>query len=132
MKYDMGEEKKYRILLAEDNAINVQVARYMLAPVSTHLDVVWNGEEAIGNWMKNGYDLILMDVKMPVLDGYETTKKIREMELERGGKRIPIIAMTATNTWEEQQNCLQAGMDGFLPKPYNLHDFKSLLKQLSL
>ncbi|MCF8359748.1 MAG: response regulator [Prolixibacteraceae bacterium] len=128
----MGE-KKYNILVAEDNSINVQVARFMLKNVSEVLDIVWNGEEAIEKYLKNDYDFILMDVKMPVLNGYEATLKIRDIEAaKKDDKRIPIIALTATNTFEEEQKCLKSGMDGFLTKPYQLDDLKRVLTSIGI
>jgi CheY-like chemotaxis protein len=128
----MGE-KKYNILVAEDDSINVQVARFMLKPVSEVLDIVWNGEEALEKYLENDYDFILMDVKMPVLNGYEATLKIRDIEAEnKKNKRIPIIALTATNTFEEEQKCLKSGMDGFLTKPYQLDDLKRILASIGI
>ncbi|MBN1926912.1 MAG: response regulator [Prolixibacteraceae bacterium] len=127
------EEKKFRILIAEDNSINVQVARFMLKPITSCLDVVWNGEEAIGKFLQNDYDFILMDVKMPVVDGFEATRKIREIEVKNNKPgKIPIIAMTASNTYEEEKKCLETGMDGFLSKPYQLDDLKKILTNLGL
>lgn len=129
----MISNDKYRILVAEDNSINIQVARYILSPLASELDFVLNGEEVIEKYLKNQYDLILMDVVMPVMDGYEATQKIRKIELIRGdGTKIPIIAMTANNMYEEIQNCLNIGMDGFLSKPFNTTDVKEILKTLQL
>jgi CheY-like chemotaxis protein len=129
----MISNDKYRILVAEDNSINIQVARYILSPLASELDFVLNGEEVIEKYLKNQYDLILMDVVMPVMDGYEATQKIRKIELIRGdGIKIPIIAMTANNMYEEIQNCLNIGMDGFLSKPFNTTDVKEILKTLQL
>lgn len=126
-------ENKFRILVAEDNSINIQVARYILTPLASELDFVLNGEEALEYYLKNKYDLILMDVVMPVMDGYEATQKIRKIELMRDdGKRIPIIAMTANSMYEEIQNCIKVGMDGFLSKPFNTNDVKDILKTLEL
>lgn len=127
----MFSNNKVKILVAEDNTINIQVARYILSPFASELVFVMNGEEALNHFLKDHYDLILMDVKMPVMDGYEATQKIRQIELERAnGERIPIIAMTANNMYEELQNCLKIGMDGFLTKPFNNDDFKNILKTL--
>ena len=129
----MVSENKFRILVAEDNSINIQVARYILSPLASELDFVLNGEEALECYLKNKYDLILMDVVMPVMDGYEATQKIRKIELLRDdGKRIPIIAMTANSVYEEIQNCIKVGMDGFLSKPFNTNDVKDILKTLEL
>ncbi len=122
---------KFKILVAEDNSINVQVARYILAPIASTLDFAKNGEEAVAKFLSEEYDFIMMDVKMPVMDGFEATKAIRNIEAERNdGKKIPIIAMTANNMYEEIQECLGAGMDGFLSKPFNIIDVKNIIKNL--
>jgi len=127
----MDDQGKFKILVAEDNNINIQVAKYILSAVSSQLDFVTNGEDAVEYFLKNQYDFILMDVKMPVMDGYEATAKIREIEAGRSdGKRIPIIAMTAGSVYDEEQSCLNAGMDGFLSKPYNVDDVRNILKTI--
>jgi CheY-like chemotaxis protein len=129
----MISNSKMKILVAEDNTINIQVARYILSPLSSELVFVVNGEEAIEQFSKEQFDLILMDVKMPVMDGYEATQQIREIELKRGtGERIPIIAMTANNMYEELQECLKIGMDGFITKPFSTNDVSNVLKTLEL
>lgn len=127
----MSEERKYKILVAEDNNINIQVARYILSPLATVLDFVMNGEDAVERFKTFNYDFIMMDIKMPLMDGYEATEKIRAIEKEQQGKKpILIIAMTANNSYEEEQACLTAGMDGFLSKPFNVADIRNLLKSL--
>jgi CheY-like chemotaxis protein len=128
----MDDQGKFKILVAEDNIINIQVAKYILSVVSSQLDFVTNGEDAVEYFLKNQYDFILMDVKMPVMDGYEATAKIRNIEAERAdGMRIPIIAMTAGSVYDEEQSCLNAGMDGFLSKPYTVDDVRNILKTVS-
>lgn len=127
----MSEERKYKILVAEDNNINIQVARYILSPLATVLDFVMNGEDAVERFKTFNYDFIMMDIKMPLMDGYEATEKIRTIEKEQQGRKpILIIAMTANNSYEEEQACLTAGMDGFLSKPFNVADIRNLLKSL--
>ena len=121
----------FKILVAEDNSINVQVAKFVLKPIASELDFVKNGEEAVEKFLSNEYDFIMMDVKMPVMDGFEATQAIRNIETERNdGKRMPIIAMTANNMYEEIQECLRAGMDAFLAKPFNTIDVKNMIKNL--
>ena len=107
-----------RILLAEDNKLNVMVARVELENIipGLHLDVAANGQLALEKLQASDYDLILMDVQMPVMDGYETARSIRA--LPNGRSRIPILAMTANVMQAEVQQCLDAGMDGFVPKPF--------------
>ncbi len=120
-----------KILVAEDNSINIQVARYIVSPLASEIKFVINGQEAVNEYQTGNYDIILMDVKMPVMDGYEATKTIRKIEKENGrGERIPIIAMTANNMYEEIQECLSIGMDGFLPKPFMTDDVKSVIENL--
>ncbi len=120
-----------KILVAEDNSINIQVARYIVSPLASEIKFVINGQEAVNEYQTGNYDIILMDVKMPVMDGYEATKTIRKIEKENGrGERIPIIAMTANNMYEEIQQCLSVGMDGFLPKPFMTDDVKSVIENL--
>ncbi len=107
-----------RILLAEDNKLNVMVARVELENIipGLQLDVAANGQVALEMLQTNDYDLILMDVQMPVMDGYEATRAIRAMP--NGKARIPILAMTANVMQAELQQCLDAGMEGFIPKPF--------------
>ncbi len=127
----MLDIKKYKILIAEDNPINVKVAQFILRPIASVLDVAENGEDVIEDYLKNEYDVILMDVKMPVMDGYEATFRIRELEKERGiNKPIPIIAITANNQIEEQQHCLSIGMTGFIAKPFSTNDIIQLFESL--
>lgn len=120
-----------KILVDEDNSINIQVARYIVSPLASEIKFVINGQEAVNEYQTGNYDIILMDVKRPVMDGYEATKTIRKIEKENGrGERIPIIAMTANNMYEEIQQCLSIGMDGFLPKPFMTDDVKSVIENL--
>ncbi len=107
-----------RILLVEDNKLNVMVARVELENIieGLHLDVAANGRIALDMLHVNAYDLILMDVQMPVMDGYEATRAIRALSGDRS--RIPILAMTANVMQAEVQQCMDAGMVGFIPKPF--------------
>jgi two-component system, sensor histidine kinase and response regulator len=106
-----------RVLVAEDNAVNQLVARAMLKTLGLAFDVVPDGGAAIEAWRSGGFDAILMDCHMPVLDGFEATRAIREEEL-RTGTRIPIIALTANAIVGDREACLAAGMDDYLSKPY--------------
>ena len=110
------------ILVAEDNEINALLMRSLLTRLGHHAVITTNGEEALESWLaaKSAgapYDLVLMDIQMPQLDGVETTKRIRSHEAGQPGRRTPILALTANTLVEDRYACFEAGMDGFLIKP---------------
>ncbi len=115
------------LLLVEDNAVNQKVAQRYLEKLGITCDVATNGREAIDAWQKGSYDLILMDCQMPVMDGFEATRGIRK--LERHGKRVPIIALTANALASDRDNCLAAGMDEHLAKPMEFERLETCLAQ---
>jgi len=119
-RYSLKEKKRYnkiKILLVEDNEINQMVAVGMVEKLGYRVDVSNNGQEAIEALQKVDYNLVLMDCRMPVLDGYETTKKIRNGDAGVINKDVPILAMTASTLESDKQKCLNAGMTDFLIKP---------------
>lgn len=111
------QRNKARILLAEDNTINQQVALHMLDKFGYRADIATNGIEVLEHLKKVSYDLILMDCEMPEMDGYTTTKKIRQLEKN---KHTIIIAMTAHALMGEREKCLNIGMDDYISKPIDM------------
>ncbi len=107
-----------QILLAEDNAVNQKFAVRTIEKAGHSVVVANNGREAVEAWERDRYDVVLMDVQMPEMDGLEATARIRDLERERGaGLHTPIIAMTANAMKGDKERCLEAGMDGYVSKP---------------
>jgi signal transduction histidine kinase/CheY-like chemotaxis protein len=116
------------ILLVEDNAINQKVALHHLARLNYAAHVASNGEEALQALALHDYALILMDCQMPLLDGFEATRRIRATE-HAGCPRVPIVAMTANAAEGDRERCLEAGMDDYLAKPIVREALAALLRQ---
>jgi signal transduction histidine kinase/ActR/RegA family two-component response regulator len=108
-----------RVLLAEDNLVNQRVAARFLQRLGHIVTVANDGREAVAHWQAAPFDLILMDVQMPEMDGFEAVAAIRDLERTTGG-RIPILALTAHAMSGDRERCLAAGMDGYLTKPMKL------------
>jgi PAS domain S-box-containing protein len=138
---DFGEEQQphisaqgvsLRILVAEDNRINVMLATALLGKMGHRVDTVANGREAVEALASAPYDLVLMDVHMPEMDGLEATKRIRTQEQAgRRRGRLPIVALTASTLDDDRQICIDAGMDDFLAKPLNLDALRAVLTRFS-
>ncbi|SES62920.1 diguanylate cyclase (GGDEF) domain-containing protein [Nitrosomonas marina] len=119
-----------KLLLAEDNLINQEVGVGILRSIGCQVEVVNNGLEAVNAVSESEYDLILMDCHMPEMDGFEATRKIRELEKTRNThKYIPIIALTADVQKGIVERCLDNGMDGYLSKPFNKKQLREQLEK---
>ncbi|OPF93201.1 Signal transduction histidine-protein kinase BarA [Rhodopseudomonas palustris] len=112
----------FAILVAEDNDINALLIRALLHRLGHHAEIVGDGRRAVEAWgaadnTGTPFDLVLMDVQMPILDGLAAARQIRTLEAERARSRVPILALTANTLAEDREACLESGMDGFLVKP---------------
>ena len=126
---DKQENGTHRpILLVEDYEPNILVATIMLKNFGYHYEVARNGKEAMDMFLPEKYSLILLDVEMPFMDGYETTRHIRGFEKAKSSAaRTPIVAMTAHALKGDREKCINAGMDDYIPKPFNPHQLQAIL-----
>jgi len=116
------------VLVVEDHAINQEVAKGILTKLGYRCDVAGDGVEALAALERRAYDAVLMDCRMPRMDGFEATAEIRRREA--GGRRVPIVAMTANALVEDRDKCMAAGMDGYLAKPVKDEELRSVLDHL--
>jgi CheY-like chemotaxis protein len=128
--------KGLSILVAEDNEINALLMRSLLGRLGHHAVITTNGEQALESWLSaqsagTPYDLVLMDIQMPQLNGVETTKRIRSHEAGQPGRPTPILALTANTLVEDRYACFEAGMDGFLIKPLDREKLEEALAGLA-
>ena len=115
-----------RVLVAEDNPINQKVAAKILSMLHHKVDVAWNGAEAVGKVQSNTYDVILMDMQMPEMDGLDATRMICQRWPDT---RPKIVGLTANATQDDRDRCLESGMDFYLPKPVNIKALHGVLTQ---
>jgi PAS domain S-box-containing protein len=119
-----------KVLLVEDNAVNQKVAQRFLERLGCEVELAENGEQAIRAWERGSFDVVLMDIQMPVMDGYTATRVIREKE--RADRRTPIVALTANAMTGQLERCLATGMDGLLTKPIAIERLRELLDRMGL
>lgn len=127
--YQEVDHRDLKILLAEDNPVNMKVALLMLNKLGYKADVVSNGEEAVQALSHKHYDVVLMDVQMPKMDGLEATRAILDMDLV---DRPRILAMTAYALEGDRKRCLDAGMDGYISKPVQIDELRAALQALNI
>jgi CheY-like chemotaxis protein len=120
-----------RVLLAEDIQANQKLVASILSKRGHTITVAETGQEALQLIELQDFDVILMDVQMPVLDGFQTTNAIRKLENPRKAA-VPIIALTAHALKEDAKRCLDAGMDAYLSKPINVAELISLVERLAV
>ncbi|WEF35477.1 response regulator [Pseudoduganella chitinolytica] len=120
--------RRHRVLLAEDNPVNVEVASAMLEGLGLDVARACNGEEALAAVCRDDFDLVLMDCQMPVMDGMAATAEIRRYEQQQGrARQLPVIAITANALQGDRETCLAAGMDDYLSKPFTQQSLSDTL-----
>ena len=123
-----------RVLLAEDNAINMEIAAEFIKLCGGEAEMAWDGNEAVSmvtDAADGYYDLIFMDIQMPRLDGYEATRRLRQLEQQQGRSHTPIVAMSANAFAEDVDKAYEAGMDGYISKPITLGEVRQYLQRYS-
>ncbi|MCP4178924.1 MAG: response regulator [bacterium] len=115
------------VLLVEDDPVNQKIMLLSLKKFVKNVDVAENGKEGLIKFGSTRYDIILMDIRMPVMDGFLATKKIREIETGTGSK-IPIVAVTANALSGDREKCIKAGMDDYLSKPFQVQELINIMK----
>ncbi len=119
-----------RVLLVEDHPINQMLATKLIELAGHHVTLAQNGQEGLDAVMQQAFDLMFIDMQMPVMGGLEATRRIRAFELAQGRTRTPIVAMTANAMAADRQACAEAGMDDFLSKPFKAAELQQRLKQV--
>ena len=136
-RHSIAERKQLKIdlnvLIVEDNETNQEVARGMLERMGCDVHLANNGKEAIDLINKHPVDIIFMDCQMPIMDGYQATAEIRQLEhVKANSKRTPIIALTANALEGDKEKCLAAGMDDYISKPFNQNEIATMLGEWSV
>ena len=116
-----------RLLLVEDNVLNQKLIFLTLSKYGFNIDVANNGKEALDKLKENSYDLILMDLMMPVMDGLEATRLIRQQEKGKAQKNI-IIGLTANTYDADRDKCIRGGMDEYMAKPFDIEQFSKIVR----
>ena len=115
--------------MAEDEPVNQQVIGKLLGMAGYSYDIAENGEKAVELFKQKEYQVALFDVQMPVMDGLAATQEIRAIELQENKKRLPIIAVTARAMFGDKERILEAKLDDYIAKPYNLNDVVEILNK---
>ena len=127
----MNEESHHamEVLVVDDNPINHRVVLFSLRDQFKNIDTAFNGQEAVDKFKQKHYDLILMDLRMPIMDGREAVKHIRDYINTNGiEKPVKIVAMTASDMEEDTLACIEAGMDAYLCKPFRMQELFKVIK----
>jgi len=120
----------YKILIVEDNELNLKILSFWLYKRKLNFKTSLSGEEAVEKFNKEWFDVILLDLMLPGLSGFETTRLIRKTGDEVYGQQPLIIALTANTLDNDRERCLKAGMDDYLSKPFNINEFIHILEKM--
>ena len=124
----MQDIKELKILVAEDNRINQRIAVLTFKQLGVSIDIASNGKEAVDKYTENCYDLILMDMQMPVMDGLEAAMQVRAYEKKSNmHHRVVIVALTGSEPTEKKDLCIEAGMNDYMEKPIQESQLRSLI-----
>jgi len=127
----MNFNDKLSILLVEDNDLNQKLMKISLARFNYIVTIADNGLQGVQCFKNQKFDLVLMDIMMPIMDGYEATREIRIIENENKSLgHTPIIAFTANTNNNDREKCVQGGMDDILEKPFDINKFRNILNLL--
>lgn len=124
------QKEQLSILIAEDNLINQKVAIASLKKFGHRIDIAYDGKQAVEKYGQNKYDVILMDVVMPVMDGLEATRQIRAKQQEMSKPPVKIVAMTANAMKDDRQKCIESGMDDYISKPFRLEELARIFDSI--
>ena len=125
----VAPEGVLNILLVEDNILNQKIGGKVLERLGHRYDLAQDGSEALRMYRSNTYDIILMDIQMPIMNGIEATAEIRKIEKEEGKKETIIIALTASIMKNEKEQYLRAGMNDAMGKPFRVEEMKKVIRQ---
>jgi two-component system sensor histidine kinase/response regulator len=131
-EHSVAQRFSGRVLLVEDNIVNQKVARRFLERLGCEVTLAENGVESVTAWERDAFEIVLMDVQMPVMDGYTATREIRDRERGQGRGRVPIVALTANAMTGQLERCLEAGMDALLTKPIAVEALQDVLERYGL
>lgn len=123
-------KKPIKILLVEDNKINQKLMMFNLTKMGFEIAISEDGQQAVDECHVNFYDIILMDVMMPIMDGYQATEAIRQLQ-SKTGQRSYIIGLTSNVYDHDKERCLSVGMDSYMSKPFDIDIFCDILRQQS-
>ena len=130
-KVARADGRPVKVLVVDDNPINRRVVQGLLSHAGCEVQVAAEGREAVDRVAAGAFDLVLMDCQMPLMDGFEATRLVRERERQAGAPRLPVVALTAAAFAEDRVACREAGMDGFLAKPVTLAGLLPVLRQIA-